>query len=143
MRVIALDIGERRVGVAYADTASRVAVPLTVLPANEVESLGRSFRRLLEDHEPELLLAGRPLTMSGEEGPQAQRVMAIARKVADACGLDLAFTDERLSSAQAKRILHEQGLTERQMRGKIDCVAASLFLQSWLDAQDCLTRGDR
>lgn len=143
MRVIALDIGERRVGVAFGDTASRVAVPLSVLPANEVENLGRSFRRVLEDHEPDILLAGRPLTMAGEEGPQAQRVMAIARKVADACGLELAFTDERLSSAEAKRILHEQGLTERQMRGKIDCIAASLFLQSWLDGQACPTRGDR
>ncbi len=143
MRVIALDIGERRVGVAFGDTASRVAVPLTVLPANEVEVLGRSFKRVLEDHEPDMLLCGRPLTMAGEEGPQAQRVMAIARKVADACGLELAFTDERLSSAQAKRILHEQGLSERQMRGKIDCIAASLFLQSWMDSQDCPTRGDR
>ncbi|MBS5479341.1 MAG: Holliday junction resolvase RuvX, partial [Coriobacteriia bacterium] len=129
MRVIALDIGERRVGVAFGDTASRVAVPLTVLPANEVEVPGRSFKRVLEDHEPDMLLCGRPLTMAGEEGPQAQRVMAIARKVADACGLELAFTDERLSSAQAKRILHEQGLSERQMRGKIDCIAASLFLK--------------
>lgn len=143
MRVIALDIGERRVGVAFGDTASCVAVPLSVLPANEVENLGRSFKRVLEDHEPDILLAGRPLTMSGEEGPQAQRVMAIARKVADACGLELAFADERLSSAQAKRILHEQGLTERQMRGKIDCIAASLFLQSWLESQHCPTRGDR
>ena len=135
MRVLALDIGEKRVGVAYATTEFRVAMPLEVVPASEVESGGRTFRRIMEDHEPDMILAGMPLTMNGERGPQADRVQAIATAVADRYGLPLEFVDERLSSSQAKRVLHEQGLTERQMRGKLDCVAASLFLQAWLDGQ--------
>ena len=141
MRVLALDIGERRVGVAFADTAHGVSVPLVVLPANEVETRAPSFRRIVEDHEPDLLLAGRPLTMAGEEGPQARRVEAFAEKLAAACGLPLEFTDERLSSTQAKQILREQGMSEKQMRGKIDCVAASLFLQAWLDGHAAPTMG--
>lgn len=143
MKVLALDIGERRVGIAFGDTVHRVAVPLDVLPANEVEAMGRSFRRVIEDHEPGLLLVGRPLTMSGDEGPQAQRVKLVAEKISAACGLDIAWADERLSSAQAKRILHEQGMSERQMRGKVDCVAASLFLQSWIDAHGAPSIGDK
>ncbi len=135
MRVLALDIGEKRVGVAVSDPAGRVASPVCVLPAQEVFSHAAPFRRVLGDWEPELLLCGRPMTLSGEEGPQAQRIAAQAEKIAATCGLPLEFADERLSSAEAKRILREQGLSERSMRGKVDMVAASLFLQSWLDAR--------
>ncbi len=142
MRVLALDIGEVRVGIAVSDPAGRVASPVCVLPAAEVLAGARTFRRVLEDWEPDLLLSGRPMTMAGEEGPQAERIMGQARKIADSCGLPLEFADERLSSAEAKRILREQGLNERSMRGKVDMVAASLFLQSWLDAHADATDSD-
>lgn len=135
MRVLALDIGEVRVGIAVSDPTGRVASPVTVLPAQEVLAHAVTFRRVLEDWEPELLVCGLPRTLAGEEGPQAGRVRAQAEKIARSCGLPLEFADERLSSAEAKRILKEQGLSERAMRGKVDSVAAGLFLQSWLDAR--------
>ena len=135
MRVLALDIGEVRVGIAVSDPTGRVASPVTVLPAQEVLAHAVTFRRVLEDWEPELLVCGLPRTLAGEEGPQAERIRAQAEKIAAACGLPLEFEDERLSSAEAKRILKEQGLSERAMRGKVDSVAAGLFLQSWLDAR--------
>lgn len=122
-------------GVAVSDPAGRVASPVCVLPAAEVLAHAASFRRVLEDWEPELLVCGRPLTLSGEEGPQAERIKVQAEKIARSCELPLEFADERLSSAEAKRILKEQGLSERAMRGKVDMVASSLFLQSWLDAR--------
>ncbi len=135
MRYLALDIGERRIGVAASDASGAVAFPVCVLPANEVLSGARTFRRVLEDHEPDVLVCGRPRTMAGDDGPQAERVMAQARDIARACGLPLEFADERLSSAEAKRILRAQGMDERSMRGKVDMVAASLFLQAFLDAR--------
>lgn len=135
MRVLALDIGEKRVGIAVCDPDERVASPVCVLPADQVESHAKPFRTLLEDWEPELLLCGLPYTLSGEEGPQAQRIRAVAAKVGDACGLPVEFADERLSSSEAKRSLREKGLTEKAMRGKVDMIAASLFLQAWLDAR--------
>ncbi|HIY78915.1 MAG TPA: Holliday junction resolvase RuvX [Candidatus Olsenella excrementavium] len=135
MRVLALDIGEVRVGIAVSDPTGRVASPVTVLPAQEVLAHAVTFRRVLEDWEPELLVCGLPRTLAGEEGPQAERIRAQAEKIARSCGLPLEFEDERLSSAEAKRILKEQGLSERAMRGKVDSVAAGLFLQSWLDAR--------
>ena len=135
MRVLALDIGEKRTGVAVSDPTGRVASPVCVLPSAEVLAHAASFRRVLEDWEPEVLLAGRPKTLAGEDGPQAERIKAQAESIARSCGLPLEFADERLSSAEAKRILREQGLSERAMRGKVDMVAASLFLQSWLDAR--------
>lgn len=133
MVAMALDIGEKRVGIAVSDATWRIASPVKVLPASEVIGMARPFRMLLEDYEPEILVCGRPMTLAGEEGPQAARVMEQARAIGRAAGLPVAFADERLSSAEAKRILREQGLNERSMRGKVDMVAASVFLQTWLD----------
>lgn len=135
MRVMALDIGEKRVGVAVSDPAERVASPVCVLAAEEVRMNAKPFQRVLEDWEPELLVCGLPMTLSGEEGPQAQRIRAFAAEVSKNCAIPYEFADERLSSAEAKRSLREKGLSEKAMRGKVDMIAASLFLQSWLDAR--------
>ncbi|MCI5785080.1 Holliday junction resolvase RuvX [Collinsella bouchesdurhonensis] len=135
MVALALDIGETRIGIAVSDRSGRVASPVKVLPAAEVIGLAKSFLYIVEDYEPDVLVSGRPMTMAGERGPQAERVEVQAQKIADALDLPLYFEDERLSSAEAKRILREQGLSEKQMRGKVDMIAASLFLQSWLDSR--------
>ena len=136
MRIIALDIGEKRGGIAVSDPDERVASPVCVLAADEVLANGRSFRNVLEDWEPELLLCGLPMTLSGEEGPQAERVREFASVVANKTGIPLEFADERLSSAEAKRSLREKGMSEKAMRGKVDMIAASIFLQAWLDARN-------
>ena len=134
MRVMALDIGKVRVGVAVSDPAMKVASPVAVLPYQEVITNSRTFRNLLDDWEPELFLSGLPYTMQGEEGPQAQWIREQASAVSRICDVPVVFTDERLSSSQAKKSMREQGMSEKSMRGKIDMVAASLFLQSWMDA---------
>lgn len=136
MVALALDIGDARIGVAVSDRTGTVASPVKVLPAAEVLGLSRSFRAVVADHEPDVLVVGRPRTLAGEDGPQAERVMEAGRDLARALGLPVEFADERLSSAEAKRILREQGLTERKMRGKVDMLAASLFLQAWLDSRN-------
>lgn len=136
MVAIALDIGQTRIGIAVSDRSGRVAMPVKVMPADEVISFSRGFRLLLEDYEPDVLVCGLPQTLSGEEGPQAERVRAIAMDIAKRAGLPLEFADERLSSREAKRILREEGLNEKQMRGKVDMIAASLFLQAWLDGHE-------
>lgn len=132
---MALDIGEVRCGIAISDPAMRVASPVCVLPTAEVVAHAASFRRVVEDWEPELLLSGLPLSLNGEEGPQAKRIKEQAQQIARVLDIPLEFSDERLSSTEAKRALREQGLNEKSMRGKVDMVAASIFLQSWLDAR--------
>lgn len=133
--MLALDIGEKRTGVAVSDPQMRVATPVCVLPSQEVEQCARTFREVLDDWEPGLLLCGLPRTLSGEEGPQAKRIRLAAAQISKSCGIECAFCDERLSSREAKQSLRDMGYDERKMRGKVDMVAASLFLQSWLDAQ--------
>ena len=135
MVAMALDIGEKRVGIAVSDSSGRIASPVKVLPASEVLSLARTFRLLIEDYEPDVLVCGRPMTLAGERGPQAERIEVQALAIGRAARLPVEFVDERLSSSEAKRILREQGLNEKAMRGKVDMVAASLFLQTWLDAR--------
>lgn len=130
-----MDIGEVRVGIAISDPGERVASPVVVLPSAEVKTCAKSFMRVLEDWEPELLVSGLPYTLSGEEGPQAARIRAFAAEVSKRTGIPVEFSDERLSSTEAKRSLREKGMSEREMRGKIDMIAASIFLQSWLDAR--------
>lgn len=134
MRIMALDIGDARCGIAVSDPAGRVASPVCVLPAAEVAGYAVSFRRVLEDWEPEALLFGLPLTLEGEEGPQAAHVRRTAAAIQRSTGLPSHFADERLSSKEAKRELREMGYDERRMRGKVDMVAAAIFLQAWLDA---------
>ena len=133
MRKLALDIGEVRVGNAVSDPGERVASPVCVLPAREVTDYAKPFKRVLEDWEPELLLCGLPKTLAGEEGPQATRIRKVADAISKNCGIPHEFADERLCSREGKRSLREKGLSEKDMRGKVDMIAASLFLQAWLD----------
>lgn len=132
---MALDIGEVRCGIAVSDPQGRIASPVCVLPTQEVLANASSFRRVVEDWEPELLLSGLPLSLNGEKGPQAQRIEEQAVRIAKTLDLPLEFCDERLSSAEAKRALREGDHSEKSMRGKVDMIAASIFLQSWLDAR--------
>ena len=134
MRVLALDIGEKRVGVAVSDPSGRVATPVKTIPATDLTDTA-TLRRLIEDYEPELIVVGLPLSLDGTEGPQARRVRAIGEGLSARLEISVEFTDERLSSSQAARAMQEAGVSERDGRGKLDAVAASLFLQAWLDAQ--------
>lgn len=135
MRIMALDIGEVRCGIAISDPRESIATPVCVLPTAEVRSQAASFRRVLEDWEPELIVSGLPLSMDGKRGRQADAIRAIAQEISARTGLPLEFSDKRLSSSEAKRAMRAQGMSEREMRGKVDMIAASLFLQSWLDAR--------
>jgi len=135
MRVFGLDIGKARIGIASGVSEAAVASPLAVLPAQEVLQNAPSFKRLIEDWEPEQFVVGLPLSMSGEVGPQAESIKQAAAQIEANTQIPVVFVDERLSSSSAKQIMHESGYTERDMRGKLDAVAASVFLQTWLEGE--------
>lgn len=135
MRALGLDIGSVRIGVAVSDPSGSVASPLTVLDARALASDIGPLARLVEDYEPECLVVGLPLSLSGGTGPQADAVRATAERLAGAVGVPLAYADERLSSAEARRVMSASGLSEREQRGSVDKVAAALVLQGWLDSR--------
>lgn len=130
---MALDIGEKRVGVAICDDKETVASAICVLNAQDVSQVSRNFKTVLEKWEPDFFLVGKPKTLSGDIGPQAKRVEEIAQTISEKTGIGMEFFDERLSSKEAKNYMRECGMTERDMRGKIDMIAAQIFLQTFID----------
>jgi putative Holliday junction resolvase len=135
MRHLGFDIGERRIGVAVSDPSGRVATPLVVLDARGLARDAAPLRRLVEDYDPGELVVGLPLTLSGEEGPQAVLVQMTVRRLLDPLGIPVAYHDERLTSAQAERAMAAAGADARARRGSVDMVAAAVLLQSHLDGE--------
>lgn len=135
MRALGLDIGEKRIGVAISDPSGTVATPLKVVATADALGDARVLRRFVEDYEVELIVVGLPLSLDGSEGPQAAQTRSIAERLVRSLDIPVEYHDERLSSTQAKRAMTEAGVSDKAKRGSVDMVAASLFLQSYLDAR--------
>ena len=128
-------MGDARVGVAVSDPSGSVATPVSVLDARTLDADLRPLLRLVEDYEATAIVVGLPLTLSGEEGPQACAVRERAERWSRQLGIPLHFWDERLTTSQARRSLSEAGLDERATRKAVDMVAAALILQTYLDSR--------
>jgi len=135
VRVLALDIGEKRIGVAVSDPSGSVATPVKVLATQSVLGDSRLLANLIDDYEVELVVVGLPLSLDGTEGKQAAEVRRISALLAKTTPLPFEYYDERLSSSAAKRAMTEAGVSDKAKRGSVDMVAASLFLQSFLDSR--------
>lgn len=134
-RILGLDIGEKRIGVALSDPDRRVAMPHVVLDASSVLAHGRDLVRLVEDYEVGEVVVGLPLSLDGTPGPQARRVRNVAERLAGFLRVPVTYIDERLTSREAGRRMREAGLSERQQRGAKDMVAAAILLQAYLDSE--------
>ncbi len=132
-RIIGLDVGERRIGVALSDASARLATPLTTIGAVPQALAVERIGRLCADHGAVAVVVGLPLTLRGEVGPQAQAVQRFAEVLKEAVGLPIHFFDERLTTAAADQMLREMGVKPEKRRLQIDQVAASIILQDYLD----------
>lgn len=135
MRALGLDIGEKRIGVAVSDPSRTIATPLAVLDAAEVLGDGGELIRLIDEYDAGLLVVGLPLSLDGTEGQQAARVRRAAHRLAGLLPVPIVYVDERLSSVEASRSMSAAGVGGRDRRGSVDMVAASIFLQSYLDSR--------
>lgn len=134
-RLLGLDIGKKRSGVAMSDATQTIAQPYGVFATSELSEKNGRFSRLLLDWEVEELVVGLPVLEKGEEGAQVRFTKQLAEELSAQYDLSLHFVDERYSSSEAKRIMREAGLSEREMRGKLDAVAASLILEVYLERE--------
>lgn len=132
-RVLGLDWGTRRVGVAISDEQRRLAVGLTVWPAQESDYLPL-LKALLHEEEIGLIVVGLPLSLKGSEGPSAVAARRFADSVAT-LGIPVKMHDERFTSYSASSSLSQAGISQRKQRGKLDMAAAILLLQSFLDEE--------
>lgn len=135
MRVLALDLGARRIGVAVSDSAGRVATPVQVVERpRDTARLHRQIAGLVADWEAELVLVGLPVDLAGHQGPAATGVLAERDELAAALPVPVEVHDERLTTRIAERSLREGGhLDGRARRKVVDMVAAAVILQDWLD----------
>ncbi|MCU0280922.1 MAG: Holliday junction resolvase RuvX [Acidimicrobiia bacterium] len=131
-RVLALDPGTRRVGVAVSDPLGITAQPHSVLDAEDPDLMGQ-IARLGADLGVERIVVGLPVSLNGTEGPAAATARTFAAAVAGATGLPVDLADERFTSVSAERVLVEAGLSGRRRRAVRDRVAAAVLLQSYLD----------
>lgn len=133
MSVLAIDYGDRRIGLAVSNELRIVAAGLPTLRNQSEQQVLDDIGRLMEEREVREVVIGLPRNMDGTLGPQAQKVMAFAERV-KALGKPVHFMDERLTSARARRVLAEAGLSPAKQRGRVDRMAAQFILQAWLDA---------
>jgi putative Holliday junction resolvase len=138
MRTLALDYGSQRIGLALSDPTGTLARPLPFLPAKADGKLAREIKALAEKEEVGLILLGLPRHMNGSLGEAAAKVQAFAASLRQATAIPLQLIDERLSTVQASRQLHEAGKDSRAQRGQIDSEAAAVLLQGYLDGKSLL-----
>jgi putative holliday junction resolvase len=133
MRILALDHGTKRIGVAVSDETKTIAQPLEYIPAEPFADFLARLKKLLLEKEIDLVLIGLPRNMDGTYGPAAQKVEAFVAVLRSAITVPIKTWDERLTSAQANRILIQGKVRRDQRKEKVDKMAAAILLQSYLD----------
>jgi putative Holliday junction resolvase len=139
-RVLAIDPGSRRVGIAISDPTGSVATPLDWMPAEPSSTLVERLAQRARDEEAGELVVGLPWRLDGSQGPEARAARQLAAELRRASGLPVHLVDERLTSVAAERALIAAGEKRRRRRELSDKVAAALLLQGHLDAR---SRGGR
>lgn len=134
MRIMALDYGSKRIGVALSDPTGTIASPLEFIPAKPEDRFMDRLRQLIAEHQVRRIVLGMPRNMDGSYGPAAEAVRAFADRLRAAIDLPLVFWDERLTTAMANRFLIEGNMSRRRRKGKVDQTAAAILLQSYLDS---------
>jgi putative Holliday junction resolvase len=146
MSVIALDFGERRIGVAASDPLGLTAQPLTVIERGSLEEDLARIEAIVKQRRADRIVLGLPLNMDGTVGPQAKRVRRFAARLKRALGLEIVLWDERLTTVEAETVGQEHVYPEQSRRApaarererrrrRTDAVAAAVILQDYLQAQ--------
>ncbi|MFL5737395.1 MAG: Holliday junction resolvase RuvX [Actinomycetota bacterium] len=133
-RVLALDLGDVRIGVAISDPGRRLAVPLGVVRTGAPGDL-KAIRSIVGDNDVSLVVVGDPLLLSGERGDRSRKADEFARALRAVLDVPVELHDERLSTVEAERELRSAGASGREARRSVDQAAATVILQSWLDAR--------
>jgi putative Holliday junction resolvase len=134
MRILALDHGTKRIGVAVSDELKLIAQPLEYISAEPFAGFLARLKELLRDQEVELILVGLPRNMNGSYGPAALKVQEFVAALKTAVTAPIKTWDERLTSAQANRFLIEGNVRREKRKEKVDKMAAAILLQSYLDS---------
>ena len=134
MRILALDHGTVRIGVAISDEMKMIATPLEFIPAEPFADFLKRLKEILQEKEVEQILVGMPRNMDGSYGPAAQKVQEFVAVLKETIVIPIKLWDERLTSAQANRFLIQADVRRDKRKEKVDKTAAAILLQSYLDS---------
>lgn len=137
-RILSVDYGERRIGLALSDPTATIASPLPTMKRRKGKRPPVApVARLVEENDVEEIVVGLPLTLEGEDSDWTREVRGFARALADRTGLPVALRDERLTSVRAERAVRSLGLSKekREDKTRVDAAAAVLILQAYLDSR--------
>ena len=133
MRILAIDHGTVRMGIAVSDELKMIAHPMEYIPAEPFAAFLARLKEILRDKEVELVLVGMPRNMDGSYGQAALKVQEFVTALKDAVTVPIRTWDERLTSAQANRFLIQGNVRREKRKEKVDSMAAAILLQSYLD----------
>ncbi|HEY1170781.1 MAG TPA: Holliday junction resolvase RuvX [Verrucomicrobiae bacterium] len=134
MRILALDHGTVRIGVAVSDELKMLAHPLEFIPADPFADFLVRLKEIIREKEVEMILVGMPRNMDGSYGPAAMKVQVFVAALKDATPIPVRAWDERLTSVQANKILRENKVRGEKRKEQVDKMAAAILLQSFLDS---------
>jgi putative holliday junction resolvase len=133
-RILALDLGKKRIGLALSDPLGISAQGLETLQRSTVREDIAALEAIAREHQVQLVLLGHPLNMSGAEGRQAVYTRDFAQRLTERTGLAVRFWDERLTTKEAERVLKQSGISIEKRAKAVDRLAAVILLASYLDA---------
>ena len=134
MRTLALDYGEARIGVAISDSTGLLAQPLETIATQSGDAAALlRIAEIVKTQDVGQIVIGLPLHMSGRSGPEVARTRAFGDRVRERTGVAVDYLDERWTSLEAERMLDEVGVSRKKQRGRVDPIAASLLLRTWLE----------
>lgn len=135
-RILGVDLGDRRVGVAKTDPSGSLASPLCVIQRSTDRTLlGRELAALIDEWEIELVVIGLPRSLDGSLGPAGRKAQAEIRHLGDTLSVPVETYDERLTTVTAEQLLRQAQHDSRAQRKSVDMVAAAVILQGWLERQ--------
>jgi putative Holliday junction resolvase len=135
MRVLAIDHGTKRMGIAISDELAMIAQPLEFIPAEPFVDFLNRLKEIIREKQVELILVGMPRNMDGSYGPAALKVHEFVAALKSSVTIPIKTLDERLTSAQANRLLIQGGVRREKRRETVDKMAAAILLQSYLDGR--------
>jgi putative Holliday junction resolvase len=134
-RILGLDIGKHRIGVAVSDPLGFTAQPVTVWIGLDEKAFVTQIQQMIRDLKVERIVIGHPLTLRGEKGTMAKRIERLASRLKERLKIPVILWDERLTSVQAQRILKSMDIEPSRKKEIVDAMASMLILQNYLDFQ--------
>ena len=134
-KILGLDLGERRIGLALSDDTGLLAFPLTALSRSDLEGDISSILGTVQEHSVIEIVVGMPLSLTGKRGPQAHSTKRFITALAEKTSIPIRTLDERFSTVEAERLLHETGRKPSRDRGRLDAASSAIILQAYLDSR--------